>query len=439
MYFAGIDIGTSSVCGVVYNKETKELHSVTRENDAAIQLPNEWEMTQQPERIVAIVTEILNQLLAKYPGVKGIGITGQMHGMLYVDAAGKAVSPLYTWQDGRGNLTFKGEKTYAEYLSEASGYQLASGYGLVTHFYNRANGLVPGGAVKLCTIMDYAAMSLSARTTPLTDYSNGASLGFFDKEQLRFDTCALEAAGIDAAVLPEVADSGALTGCHNGIPVYSVIGDNQAAFLGSVSDKEKSVHVTVGTSSQLSVYSKNYLTVEGLDTRPFPGGGYLLVGAALCGGLSFRILKTFFENTLKFFGCEDAVNEAGLYDIMTLVDFDDEVDRPVVSTLFGGSRANPSQRGAISNLSLTNLTPQNLVLGFVEGIVAELYGFYEQIPHEIRAEKSLLIGSGNGIRKNSLLGKAFERKFGYTLSVSQCEEEAALGAALCAAASGGIK
>jgi len=440
MYFAGIDIGTSSVCGVVYNKETKELYSVTRENDAAAQSPNEWGMAQQPERIAVVVADVLNELLAKYPNVKGIGITGQMHGMLYVDAAGKAVSPLYTWQDGRGNLAFEGEKTYVEYLSEMSGCQLASGYGLVTHFYNRANGLVPANAAKLCTIMDYAAMCLSARAAPLTDYSNGASLGFFDKKKLCFDARALEAAGIDAAILPEVAASGMLTGYYNNIPVYSAIGDNQAAFLGSVGNKEKSVHVTVGTSSQLSVYSKDYLTVEGLDTRPFPGGGYLLVGAALCGGLSFRILKTFFEDTLRFLGYEGTADGANLYDVMTSVGFAGEVEsRPVVATLFGGSRANPAERGVISNLSLTNFTPQNLVLGFVEGVVNELYGFYEQIPQAIRSEKSLLVGSGNGIRKNSLLGKAFERKFGYTLAVSQCEEEAALGAALCAAEGGDIK
>ena len=44
--------------------------------------------------------------------------------------------------------------------------------------------------------------------------------------------------------------------------------------------------VNVGTGSQFSVYTKDYMTCPGLETRPFPGG-YLLVGASLCGGRAY--------------------------------------------------------------------------------------------------------------------------------------------------------
>ena len=40
-----------------------------------------------------------------------------MHGILYADENGAAVSPLYTWQDERGNLEYKDGATYAEYLN----------------------------------------------------------------------------------------------------------------------------------------------------------------------------------------------------------------------------------------------------------------------------------------------------------------------------------
>ena len=70
-----------------------------------------------------------------------------MHGIVYVDNDGKAVSPLYTWQDNRGNLILNNNITYAEFLTDYSGYNLSTGYGLVTHFY-----ILPEGAVKLCTI-----------------------------------------------------------------------------------------------------------------------------------------------------------------------------------------------------------------------------------------------------------------------------------------------
>ena len=57
-----------------------------------------------------------------------------MHGMLYVDIDGNAVSPLYTWQDGCGNRVLEEGKSSAQILKEKAGAS-ASGYGLATHFY----------------------------------------------------------------------------------------------------------------------------------------------------------------------------------------------------------------------------------------------------------------------------------------------------------------
>ncbi|KAA6332652.1 Glycerol kinase [termite gut metagenome] len=149
--------------------------------------------------------------------------------------------------------------------------------------------------------MDYVVMKLSGKKKPLTDCSNGASLGFFDVENLKFDYLALDKVGIDASIIPELDDSVSCIGYYNDIPVYTATGDNQAAFLGSVQDIYKSIHITVGTSSQISVYSDKFIKISGLDTRPFPGGGYILVGAALCGGQAFSMLKVFFEKTLNMF------------------------------------------------------------------------------------------------------------------------------------------
>ena len=44
-----------------------------------------------------------------------------MHGIVYIDGHGNALSPLITWQDGRGDLSYRDGLTYAEHLSKASG------------------------------------------------------------------------------------------------------------------------------------------------------------------------------------------------------------------------------------------------------------------------------------------------------------------------------
>ena len=429
MNFIGIDIGTSTISSVIYNSSSKETGYKTIVNNTLRQTSEDWEKLQDPGEIMDIIEEILSGYLKEYHDIKGIGITGQMHGVLYIDDQGNAISPLYTWQDGRGNLIYKENKTYAEFLSDATGYNLSTGYGLVTHFYNKENSLIPSGAKKICTIMDYVVMKLSGRKEPVTDYTNGSGLGFFNVESLTFDIPAMKKVSIDVSILPETNSSGSCVGYYNDIPVYPAIGDNQAAFIGSVENKQNSVHITVGTSSQISVFTDNYIKVPELDTRPFPGGGYILVGAALCGGEAFSILKNFFEKTLAMFG----EKHADIYEVMTSTAYKNNMmDIPTVKTLFNGTRKHPKERGSISNISENNFTPENLVIGFLNGICDELYNFYNNLPEDIKRNKNNIIGSGNALKKNPRLCKVFEEQFELNMIFSHCREEAAFGACLVA-------
>ncbi len=437
MCFIGIDIGTSSICGVVYNSSTHDVVSVTKENCANLPSPYSWEKRQDASVIMDTVFDIIREFRQRYKDIKGIGITGQMHGMLYVDAQGNAVSPLYTWQDGRGNLNYREGLNYVTYLKEVTGYPVATGYGLVTHLYNIKNGLVPTNAAGLCTIMDYAVMRLSGRNTPLIDSSNAASLGFFDKKKFVFDTEALRKAGIEPSMLPRVAPSASLAGHWEGIPVYSAIGDNQASFLGSVRDIQHSIHITVGTSSQVSIYTERYIEIESLDTRPLPGGGYILVGAALCGGCAFSMLRAFFGDTLKLFAGKELCS-SDLYRIMTSVSYQEHSENDmIVDTLFNGTRTKPEEKGKITHISTSNFTPESLILGFVKGISRGLYNYFLLLPPSVRKDKTILVGSGNGIKRNPLLQKAFEECFGYPMHLSGIQEEAAFGACLCSMVGGG--
>jgi len=434
MYFVGIDIGTSSISGVAYTAKSRKIESVTVPNDAGISSAKRWERAQNPMRILEIVRTIIDDFSVRYTTIQGIGITGQMHGILYVNREGDAISPLYTWQDGRANLRYKTGMTYAAFLSEVTGHTVPTGFGLATHFYNSRNDLVPEGVAKICTITDFVVMKLVDLKTPVTDYSNAAGLGLFDVEQLNFDHAGLAKVGVDSSLLPDLAESTISRGHYRGIPVYMAIGDNQAAFLGSVSHLNSSIHVTVGTSSQVSVFSAKYMKIPGIETRPFPGGGYMLVGAALCGGQAFAMLRTFFEDTVAKFSTS-STEEIDFYKIMTSVTYkDDSSDLPIVETLFDGTRSAPDKRGHIENISTHNFTPDNLIIGLLKGICRELYQFYQALPEEVRKAKSVLVGSGNALKRNPLLCLAFEEQFNTVLIFSPYDEEAAFGACLNAIA-----
>ena len=431
MNFLGIDIGTSSICGIVYNTVSKDIVSIAKINNTDMLSCNVWEKVQDANAIVDIVLDLIQELRIQYPDIKGIGLSGQMHGILYVNAEGEAVSPLYTWQDMRGSLLYKDGMSYAAYLSKQTGFPLSTGFGLVTHYYNKVNSLVPQNAVKLCTIMDYTAIRLTGKCEPLVDCSNAASLGFFDKEKLAFDKEALWNVGIDSSILPEIGKAFSRVGHYENISVYTAIGDNQASFLGSIRDIRHSIHITVGTSSQISVYSEDYVNVPLLDTRPLPGGGYILVGAALCGGCSFSLLKKFFSETIKLYTGEE-MDDTDLYKIMVSVPYKEVQEDDIrVETLFGGTRSHPEKRGKIMNISCLNWHPENLIRGFLEGMSQELYDFYQLLPNSVRERKTILVGSGNGIKRNPLLCQILEERFKCHLQVSACREEAALGDCIC--------
>ena len=99
----GIDIGTTTISAAVLEDE-QFLASETRANGAFIPSALACAREQDVEKITQTALSVIETLFERYPDIHSIGVTGQMHGILYVDADGNAVSPLYTWQDARGSL-----------------------------------------------------------------------------------------------------------------------------------------------------------------------------------------------------------------------------------------------------------------------------------------------------------------------------------------------
>ncbi|MBQ0026781.1 MAG: hypothetical protein KBS79_05390, partial [Lachnospiraceae bacterium] len=283
----GIDIGTTTLSGVVFDSSLGNVVKAVNVSGPGFEpSENAWEKIQSPEKILNIATGLLDDLLGKYPDASAIGLTGQMHGIVYTNDKGKAVSPLYTWQDQRGVVKGSGNLSVVEELA-ASGIPAFSGYGLITHIYNVKNNLVPVQARKICTIADYLGMALPGRCCPLIHRQMAASLGLYDASAFRFCEKALTDAGVDLSILPEVTGDIEVLGTYRGIPVTVALGDNQAAFYGSVGACENTALVNMGTGGQISILSNSYFTAPGIEARPFLGDSYLLSGSCLCGGRAY--------------------------------------------------------------------------------------------------------------------------------------------------------
>ena len=409
----GIDIGTTTVSGVAVDIETGETSSVITETCNAF-LPSEhpWERIQSADILLQTAKRMTETLIDS--DTVCIGISGQMHGILYTDANGDAVSPLYTWQDGRGDLEYKGT-TYAKALGSCTGY------GSVTDLYNVTNGIRPSNAVSYCTVGDYLAMRLCKKKAPVMHASNAASLGCFDIEKSRFNyNC-----GID------VVNNYHMLGKYGDIPVSVAIGDNQASVFSSLKNEGDMV-VNVGTGSQISIVCDRIVNAEGIETRPFFDGKYIAVGAALCGGRAYSVLKDLFSDILSY---ASDISDDKVYRIMEEAARKADSHSLLVDTRFAGTRQDKSIRGSIERIDTSNLRAGELVLGVLDGIVDELYKLYLNMG----IEHTSIIGTGNGIRKNPLLVSAIEERFGAKLKIPHHNEEAAYGAALFSMISCGVK
>ena len=438
MQIIGIDIGTTTISGAVLEyeneKTVKLLEAKTIENGGFMPTANEWEKIQDAGAIVKKAEKLLDDLLDKYPQTERIGLTGQMHGIVYIDQTGTCVSPLYTWQDGRGSLCEKGQCSLVQEIKEKCDLEAASGYGLVTHICNLKHGLIPERAVGFCTIMDYFGMYLTGRKKPLVHVSNAAGFGFFDSHKMCFEKEKLAEMGVDVNWLPDVCTEIEKLGTYRGRTVTTAIGDNQASFLGAAGDEENILLVNMGTGGQISVLSSQYFSGDGIEARPFLNRKYLLAGASLCGGKAYALLEQFFRKIVK----EATGQDQPLYKVMekmarTGKDLNSE--RPEsrkikVETTFDGTRVNPKKSGSITQMCSENFTPEDLCYGVLKGMSTELYQMYMTIQNGTGIKIRRMIGSGNGLRKNPVLCEIIEDMFNAELVLAECEEEAATGAAM---------
>ena len=402
----GIDVGTTNICAIRINYETGTIEkSVTKNSNAFINGSNQWEKLQYVDKIMNIATEIIDSMINADTVV--IGVTGQMHGIVYIDKNGLAISPLFTWQDGRGNQPYN-DTTYANHLRSFSGY------GNVTDFYNRINGIRPESAVSYCTISDYLVMRICSLTKPIIHESNAAGFGLYDMDSNKFNY----------DFNPEITSGYTLAGTYKGIPVSVAIGDNQASVFSTLAN-DNSVLVNIGTGSQVSLISDTPVYGNDIEVRPYFDNKYLIVGSALCGGRAYALLKDFFKGIVSYF---KDVEDDEIYEVMNKFVSRYASSSISVDSRFAGTRSDPDKKGVIRYVTTENFTAPELTVAFIEAIATELYCLYLGS----KLQRTGLVASGNAVRKNTALIKALEKKFSTFLLLPEHIEEAAFGAALYA-------
>jgi len=458
-----LDLGTTSIAAIAVDPDGHVVSSVQRANTATLPDLPSGHAEQDPQRIRDIIVDVLSELARDLPGTPaGLGVTGQMHGVLLTDPNRHPLTGLITWQDRRaneptttgppGDLTPSWLETYLAACPDKdlaqTGCKPAPGYLGVTLATLIGSDSIPTGTSGATFLADWVAAELTD-TAIVTDRSNAAASGVFNLVEDCWSGPLLNSGQIPTQWLPEVVESGAVvgtlvpewaaeTGLPAGLPVCGAIGDNQAAVLGSLPVGEPAIQINVGTGGQINWPVSNFCQVPSMDTRYLPQDRFMLVGAGLAGGDAYAWVNQAVGGWLGAFDSTPSADAiyAKLADSAASVPPD--ADGLICEPLFRGTRRQPTARGRFEGVTFENFTPGHVARAVLTGIADGFAWFFENAGEARPANCVRIVGSGNGMRQNPLLVESIERRFGLPVVLAEHDQEAAFGTALLAGSQCGV-
>jgi len=435
----GLDLGTTSISVVLYDPEQRMVVS-SAECDAKADvsgLPEGWH-EQCASTISSAACKLVESLIQSSgvapEQITGLALTGQQHGLVVVDEALNPLTNLITWRDQRSVAAPAELRRHA--YARQTGCFLHPGYGGLTLHHLIREGRLPERAWKVLPITSFLAAQLTGCCA--IDETMAASWGILDVQSRCWHQSLLKLLDLPEALLPEIVASSRplkpamhapATGLTQQTLVYSPVGDNQAGFAGVGSLGGKEAVVNLGTSAQISFFNPQFSFSTELETRPFPGGGFLQVYAALCGGWAYAYLAQFFQQVVSIIGgTKTPLPE--IFDRMQQFADDTETHGLRADTRFSGERNGTVVAGTIDGIDTANFTPANLVRAFANGIASELATVVR--PTQLGHLTGLAV-VGNAATRNPLLVKALQRQFNLPCRLAAPGAGAALGAARLAA------
>jgi xylulokinase len=245
----GLDVGTSSVKGIALDGDGSVL--AVEEEPHPIATPRPGWTEQDPERWWTGADKVLERLRARAGPPTGIGLSGQMHGLVALDASGAVLRPALLWNDQR---TAAEAAEIEQRLGGVTGAVAATGNRVQTGF--TASKLLwlerhePDLYARIASVLlpkDYVRLRLCGeRVTDVTDASGTA---WFDVRARGWSEAVLEALGVSRQWLPPALESAAVSGrTATGIPIAAGAGDQGAGALGVGALAPGPASVVLGTS-----------------------------------------------------------------------------------------------------------------------------------------------------------------------------------------------
>lgn len=300
MKYLALDLGTSFIKGAVLDLDRLAVTDVIRRPFPAARpgLPPLL-VEVDPQAIVVATRALLDELDAYAPDAVGVVVCSQMHGLVLMDAAGRARSNAVTWQDQRVlQPNARGEGSYFDWIAarlplaqqQALGNGLKPSLPLCTLVWWAARSELPAGSIP-ASLADYVLAALSGQA-PVVEPTMAASMGALDMPTGRWHAVALGNLGLGGLAWPQIvpasAPAYALPVGKRSLPCCPPVGDHQAAVLGALLQPNE-LSLNISTGSQVSVLAPRFRTGE-YEVRPYFDGGFLQTITRIPAGRSLNAL-----------------------------------------------------------------------------------------------------------------------------------------------------
>jgi len=452
--YIGIDVGTSGTKALVMSPVGKVLSTATSEHTVSTPRPG-WSQ-QDPEQwwtaTVKSVRKALQEAKTDANQVDGIGLSGQMHGLVLTNAAGKVLTPAIIWNDQRtSEQADEIERAVGgkRKLIRLVGNPAMTSYTLTKLLWVRRHlPRVYDKARHILLPKDYVRLRLTGEY--FGDVSDMSGTLMLDQRKRKWSRKMLDLFEIDTDLLPPVVEShevtGVLTkaaaarlGLNEGVKVVAGGGDQPVGAIGNGVVTDGMTSATMGTSGVVLTHSRTYKTdPEGrINTYcASVAGEYCMFGCVLSAGGSLQ----WFKNNLC--GEEVSAAERERVDTYKLLDAQAAAEPPGCEGLFWlpyltGERtphADPLARACWIGID-ARTTKARLLRSVMEGATFAMKDVVTLLAD--RGVKVRQIRLSGGGARSALWRQMQAEIYGTTCVMINTDEGPAYGAALLAATGAG--
>jgi xylulokinase len=325
VYWLGIDVGTGGSRALLVDADGRVRHSfIAPHADMRMERPL-W-AEQDPEdwwsASRTAIAGVLNEAGVAGSAIRGIGLTGQMHGLVLLDAALEVIRPALIWCDQRSQqqVDFINSTLGANNVVRWTANPVLTGFTLPKFLWVRDKEPQAFERARHFLLpKDFLRFKLTDELA--TDVSDASGTSMLDVVNRQWSKEIMTGLGLDASILPRLFESREITGrvseaaaqatgLARGTPVVAGAGDQAASAIGNGIVQQGTVSCTIGTSGVVFAFLKQpaYDPYGRVHTfcHAMPNAWHVM-GVTQGAGLSLQWFRSQLASGLSY---DDLTNEA---------------------------------------------------------------------------------------------------------------------------------